>query len=386
MEETVTSETSLDAALPESSTVLGKKSVQENKALQTQDLNPYLKWTSKRGSLASRRADLNAFYSKASGILGVGNHKRKQVKMNLVKSLRIGPPDSRTYPVIKKKTSEDYVLSKCLLYGNYPNYYNRRSKIKPENDPRLGLIEKAWLENRFVLDVGCNSGEFTIELAIRFSPSKIFGIDIDESLIQKAHRNVQNKYSPTVNTPEFFDNCSDSPSTSVNHSNFDANDDWGSTSNSTPITHVESETEDHTVQKSNVVSKKYIDKNNQDIFNQTYDRARDVNGMIPVLCDVKTDQGGKFPRNINFRCCDWMKEKVEFEKYDTILAFFHKVYNFLKPGGFFVLEPQEFDTYRKYKNLSEFKPADFEEFLLNEVGFSSFRKLSNEEPFANKGS
>lgn len=70
--------------------------------------------------------------------------------------------------------------------GNYQGYYERRKLARDEPDERLALIPLDWLKGKKVLDVGCNSGVVTVELAQRFGPAKAVGVDIDPGLIRQA--------------------------------------------------------------------------------------------------------------------------------------------------------------------------------------------------------
>ncbi|XP_034034422.1 7SK snRNA methylphosphate capping enzyme-like [Thalassophryne amazonica] len=64
---------------------------------------------------------------------------------------------------------------------------------------------------------------------------------------------------------------------------------------------------------------------------------------------------------------------------------FQRVYRHLHPGGLFILEPQSWESYTRRKKLTDnirknyhsihLKPDQFTEYLINEVGFTSFRCL-----------
>lgn len=73
-------------------------------------------------------------------------------------------------------------------HGNYKNYYQKR-KPSVHGDARLAVIPPAWLKGARVLDVGCNSGVVTIELAQKFAPARVTGVDIDDTLIAAARKN-----------------------------------------------------------------------------------------------------------------------------------------------------------------------------------------------------
>ncbi|KAJ1566640.1 hypothetical protein HK096_000831 [Nowakowskiella sp. JEL0078] len=86
-----------------------------------------------------------------------------------------GNGESRTAPPRKH----------LAIYGNYPLYYHRRFGTPPSVDPRAALIPTTVIApNSNVLDIGCNSGLFTLTLARRCA--YIEGVDIDPSLIHQA--------------------------------------------------------------------------------------------------------------------------------------------------------------------------------------------------------
>ena len=75
-------------------------------------------------------------------------------------------------------------------YGNYTRYYGYRNNGSFASDSRLKLMKKEWFEGKSVLDIGCNTGQVTIEMARTFNPKKICGIDIDGELIRIAKKNM----------------------------------------------------------------------------------------------------------------------------------------------------------------------------------------------------
>lgn len=52
-------------------------------------------------------------------------------------------------------------------------YYNSRRSGDVMDDPRMKLFQREWFEGKHVLDIGCNSGELTIELARTFRATKV---------------------------------------------------------------------------------------------------------------------------------------------------------------------------------------------------------------------
>lgn len=150
--------------------------------------------------------DVLFFYALVIGILGLARGS-----MQLDES---GNAD-QMISSIAEEVSQDFDGSlltkskrrKSFIYGNYSSYYNYRNKEtgKESLDPRLILISKhleklpefqeakpleCLLAGKRCLDIGCNTGEVTIEVAKHFSPSWILGVDIDKRLIEQARKRL----------------------------------------------------------------------------------------------------------------------------------------------------------------------------------------------------
>uniref|UniRef100_A0A1I8AJ53 RNA methyltransferase n=1 Tax=Steinernema glaseri TaxID=37863 RepID=A0A1I8AJ53_9BILA len=218
-------------------------------------------------------------------------------------------------------------------YGNYNRYYGSRLKDLG-HDPRLDKLPKSWFRYKSVLDIGCNVGYLTIELAKNFGPWRVVGIDIDDHLVGVARKNIRH----------------------------------------------------------------YCDKDVE------------LAGKYPASFKnpPETDLTVKFPDNVWFYKEnyvldeDWMLDSVQPE-YDVILAlsitkwihlnwgddgvkrFFRRVFKHLRPGGKFIVEPQEFSSYKKKSRLTpeinanykaiKFLPEHFDNFLVNNVGFVTCQSL-----------
>ncbi|KAF9185754.1 hypothetical protein BGZ51_002097 [Haplosporangium sp. Z 767] len=254
-------------------------------------------------------------------------------------------------------------------------------------DLRLEFLEQEWFRDKRVLDIGCNSALLTVFIALHFKPRRIQGVDIDPSLIGKA----QNFVLKTFSQIPF----------------------WAYTQQQ-PQPH---EREDGGSFKNN-------DKNNEAMDEQGRDKQEDVpyeayfpralqrmHGTLPVpKKTVRTEC--LFPHNIEFRITDWVaetenQEESGNEQWDVVLGFsltkwihlhhgdegikrfFQKVYRSLAPGGIFLVEPQDFATYKKrskitpamdttYKSI-QFKPEHFQDYLVKEVGFREVVHLGHSE-------
>ncbi|KAI3932897.1 hypothetical protein MKX01_031879, partial [Papaver californicum] len=73
------------------------------------------------------------------------------------------------------------------IYGNYRHYYGYHVCKDMKSDPRLMVLKKEWFEDKDCLDIGCNQGLITIEIAKTFHCRSIHGVDIDASLVESAY-------------------------------------------------------------------------------------------------------------------------------------------------------------------------------------------------------
>ncbi|GMR36387.1 hypothetical protein PMAYCL1PPCAC_06582, partial [Pristionchus mayeri] len=231
-------------------------------------------------------------------------------------------------------------FNKKYSYGNFDRYYGHRL-TNGQRDPRLSVLNREWFEKRTVLDIGCNAGFLTLSIAKEYGPRRILGIDIDEHLIGVARKNIRH----------------------------------------------------------------YCDKNTELAGKFPASFARQFGPISQTSLSFST----KFPDNIWFRTENFVLENDDLletveEEYDVILAlsitkwihlnwgddgmrrFFKRCFASLHPGGRLILEPQHFSTYRKRSVMSEelktnyrsieFKPEDFEMYLLEECGFESVEHLT----------
>ena len=116
-------------------------------------------------------------------------------------SKKVDQPSTDRVPDNGTATSSDDVSSSLsaklnkgknekFRYGNYNRYYGYRNSGSFASDSRLKLMKKEWFEGKSVLDIGCNTGQVTIEIARKFNPKTVLGIDIDGGLIKTAKKNV----------------------------------------------------------------------------------------------------------------------------------------------------------------------------------------------------
>ncbi|PIO65577.1 Bicoid-interacting protein 3 [Teladorsagia circumcincta] len=103
---------------------------------------------------------------------------------------------------------------------------------------------------------------------------------------------------------------------------------------------------------------------------------------IRHYCDHETEVEEEFDVILALSITKWIH--LNFGD-DGLRRFFRRAFNQLLPGGRFILEPQPFASYRKRAKMTEklkatyaaieFKPEDFEMYLIEEVGFESVEHL-----------
>ncbi|XP_065355236.1 probable RNA methyltransferase CG1239 [Calliphora vicina] len=93
---------------------------------------------------------------------------------------------------VSKPSCSQKVNKEKFIYGNYSQYYGYRNKDKDNHDIRLDVFaeQKEMFKNKQILDIGCNSGFITMEVAKQLEIKSIVGLDIDRSLINQAIKNL----------------------------------------------------------------------------------------------------------------------------------------------------------------------------------------------------
>ncbi|KAF8067869.1 Bicoid-interacting protein 3-domain-containing protein [Lyophyllum atratum] len=259
--------------------------------------------------------------------------------------------------------------STAPIYGNYHGYYSKRPSVR---DPRLALLPSTIFSGARVLDVGCNEGWVTCEIAQSWGARKVVGVDIDDTLVRAAWRRRRTVWS--------LQEPGEGPSGAAT-----------------------------------IESKKRRRESSEAPPRSTMELQPDY---FPMSCEHEfgsqpippSDIRGrhKFPHNLSFRMADWTTTEIpeDPERYNVVVAFsiskwihlnggdealklfFQRVYDVLEPGGTFVLEPQAWDTYAKAKRMDEasvmaerlkenakrlqIRPDDFGS-ILGHIGFGAAR-------------
>ncbi|TDG41134.1 hypothetical protein AWZ03_012444 [Drosophila navojoa] len=215
--------------------------------------------------------------------------------------------------------------NEAFIYGNYRHYYGKRILDTDFHDVRLDVLgmQPELFRGKQLLDVGCNSGHFSLEIAKKFEVKSLVGLDIDRALISEAQLAVNllkrsSNISAATAAGKFPYNVK------FVHGNFVLAD---------------------------------------DVLLEIVRPQFDV-----ILCLSVT-------KWIHLNFCDAGLKQA-----------FRRMYLLLHPGGKLILEPQAFDTYKRRKKLTEsirknyeaiqFKPDQFASYLLSqEVGFARMQLM-----------
>lgn len=223
-------------------------------------------------------------------------------------------------------------LKRAYVYGNYDKYYGYRAVKGEEDDPRVQVLNPAWIKGRRCLDVGCNEGVVTLQVVTKLFPYTMKGVDLDPDLIAKAAKHLKA-------TRSRWTDCLQEMTGAVA---------------STPC------------------------------------QERDIGKVSRTIRALK---------KVKFHSEEWVHNRGSSQCVDTILCFsvskwihlnwgdeglekfFRKCYRSLTPGGYLVLEPQPWKSYRgailKVGTRSfpftleqlKLRPEDFLTFLVERVGF-----------------
>ncbi|KAH9959266.1 Bin3-domain-containing protein [Russula dissimulans] len=262
------------------------------------------------------------------------------------------------------------VSSAIPTHGNYHNYHGYHYHHPGGHDSRLALLPRELLVNARVLDVGCNEGWVSCEIAQLWGARRVIGVDIDDTLVRMAWRRRRTLWShqapPLAERP---------PS---------------------PITSHHKRKRSPHPPRDTPPAPDHFPASCQHMF-----------GPLPIPSSDALDSGiseNAFPHNLSFRRADWVNERIPEDEagYDVIVAFsvskwihlnggdaglrrfFDRVYAALVPGGTFVLEAQPRESYTKARKLHptlqenaqtlQIQPEGFDVVLCS-IGFKPGQRL-----------
>ncbi|CAA7397356.1 unnamed protein product [Spirodela intermedia] len=250
----------------------------------------------------------------------------------------------------RKKRKESFI------YGNYRCYYSYRIDRKLSEDPRLTLMKKEWFEGKDCLDIGCNQGLITINIANKFCCRKILGIDIDPGLIEAARwnlRRIARAKSPGGRLMETSKPLISNGDRALDH-------------------HISQSTGEDEVRS----SQEALHPIEGTLLERVSFRAENI---------IETTQASRemYDTILCLSVTKWIHLNWGDE---GLISLFVKIWRLLRPGGILLLEPQPWSSYKSNKRVSEvatlnysriaFTPDVFQEILLDKIGFRSMEDIS----------
>jgi len=120
-----------------------------------------------------------------------GEIKRLKTEDPTVEATSRPPPQSpkkRLQLNGKPKHNKDHNFT----YGNYKHYYGKRILDKNFRDIRLDVLgtQPDLFRGKQLLDIGCNSGHLSIQIAKTFEAKSLVGLDIDRGLVKDAQNTI----------------------------------------------------------------------------------------------------------------------------------------------------------------------------------------------------
>ncbi|XP_077062813.1 7SK snRNA methylphosphate capping enzyme [Siphateles boraxobius] len=340
---------------------------------------------------------------------------------------------------------------KRFQFGNYNKYYGYRNPGLSE-DPRMRVFNPEWFQGKAVLDLGCNTGHMTLSIAKNWRPARIVGLDIDGALIHAARQNIRH-YLSEVHTQQARrsgGNMEGDRGEGRERMEEDSVEEKSQGKDTDKESFAVKEDGDgkktkhaDKVNKCLVGEGMEVDREEKGRSTEADQQGRSgkmEDGALVSLPDgkhsfpisLRISRGpiagpplpetntnnltpGDFPANVTFVKGNYVLEsdmlvKIQKEEYDVILCLsvtkwvhlnwgdaglkrlFHRIYNHLRPGGLFIMEPQPWSSYSKRKKLTEdicknyhgirLKPDHFTSFLTADVGFSSYELIGTPQNYS----
>ncbi|XP_010917648.1 probable RNA methyltransferase At5g51130 isoform X2 [Elaeis guineensis] len=238
-----------------------------------------------------------------------------------------------------------------FIYGNYKNYYGYRIHRDQKEDPRLMVMKREWFEGKDCLDIGCNQGLITIEIATKFFCRSILGIDIDGGLIETANWNLR-KIARMGHS-----NCQSKEASDL-----------------------------QILDGSNYSKHKVSQASDGEMFHGQHGPSSPSEGKIFERVTFRKEN---FIQSLH-----GCSENLSVTKWihlnwgdDGLITLFVKIWRLLRPGGILLLEPQPWSSYKKNRPVSEtamakyneitLHPDNFRDILLDKVGFRSAEVITD---------
>ncbi|KAI4380706.1 hypothetical protein MLD38_006868 [Melastoma candidum] len=242
-------------------------------------------------------------------------------------------------------------------FGNYRNYYGYRVGQDLGEDPRLKVLKKEWFEGRDCLDVGCNNGLITINIAKKLFCRSILGIDIDSKRIEDAYW-ILRKFLRA-----------------------EAADEAQSRNSKKEV----AEKLSNDLQDINMSSEKSLRDN---FVDHCPLEARDLSSIVSFRQENFVQSRHPMHESYDTIICLSVTKWVHLNWGDDgLITLFSRIWRLLRSGGIFVLEPQPWRSYEQNRLVSEttaknysainIYPEQFQDILLDKIGFHTVEDLTS---------
>ncbi|KAJ0029864.1 hypothetical protein Pint_13238 [Pistacia integerrima] len=243
-------------------------------------------------------------------------------------------------------------------FGNYKNYYGYRIGEGLDEDPRLKVFKEEWFQGKNCLDIGCNSGIITIQIAKKFQCRSILGVDIDSNRVEDAYWHLRKIVKMEKDERK-----------RAQASRLDVP---GNTDGPQRGVMVMSSAEEEEVSKD---CSPPVERDLHEIV--SFQQENFVHSRHPLEMQYDTILCLSVTKWIHLNWGD-----------DALITLFTRIWRLLHPGGIFVLEPQPWRSYEKNRRVSEttatnyqnivFHPEQFQEILLDKIGFRRVEVITSD--------
>jgi 7SK snRNA methylphosphate capping enzyme len=249
-------------------------------------------------------------------------------------------------------------------HGNYKAYYRKRGFDTSE---RISCLDEKWFCGNKCIDIGCNEGAVTLQIAQTFHPDHIIGIDLDPRMIDAANaalkRAIYDASRAATTICPAVDSLSDTSQITAS-------------------------------KRSNPFLPRSI------ALTKTVALTSSSSSCYPTTSNsIKTmgNASGKYPHNVSFVCKNVIDFVSATSKYDVVsclsvtkwihltegdsglMTLFQIIYQLTSPGGRAIIEYQPWSSYLNNKKTSattlrvfdtiQIRPEHFELLLTRDVGF-----------------
>lgn len=260
-------------------------------------------------------------------------------------------------------------------YGNYDQYYGQRHN-RYASEPRMEALLRnrgpEFFSHSAVLDMGCGEG-FIPLLAASLGASRVVGVDIDAVLISKALKHLRRLKTERCET------LPRAPKDAIADSRFPSS--FVSSRGITPFARKPLAPGTATAEAEMPSAESSAGSNPRFPYNVEF-RTENV-----LVSEIEERRCQPFDVVMCLKLTKWVH--LHWGD-DGIKVLLHRCFRLLRPGGWLVLEAQAWPSYcskkhltphaRQNYNLIQFRPQEFNTYLVDVVGFEDPPSVVDGDP------